>query len=89
MRSKRYIEEFRPEAVKPATDRGRSVAEVAGQLIYSLHAWRKQPLKSGATRQAYTDQAAELPSVKSELGRMTEERDIPIKAAAHFRNQSG
>ncbi len=92
MSSKRYTEEFRAEAVKQVTDRGHSVAEVAGRLgisIHSLYAWRKAQLKPGAARQTDTDQAAELRRVKSELRRVTEERDILKKAAAYFAKLSG
>ena len=79
MSNKRYTEEFRAEAVKQVTDRGHSVAEVAGRLgisIHSLYAWRKAQVKLGAVRLADTEQAAELRRVKSELRRVTEERDI-------------
>ena len=92
MSSKRYTEEFRAEAVKQITDRGHSVADVAGRLgisIHSLYAWQKKLEKPSATRQAETDQAAELRRVKSELRRVTEERDILKKAAAYFAKQSG
>lgn len=92
MSSKRYTEEFKAEAVKQITDRGHSVADVAGRLgvsIHSLYAWRRQQDKPTGTRQADTDQAAELRRVKSELRRVTEERDILKKAAAYFAKQSG
>ena len=90
--SKRYTEEFRVEAVKQITDRGHSVADVAGRLgvsIHSLYAWQKKYEKPTATRQADTDQAAELRRVKAELRRVTEERDILKKAAAYFAKLSG
>ena len=92
MSSKRYTEEFRSEAVKQITERGHSVADVAGRLgisIHSLYAWQKKLEKPSATRQVETDQAAELQRVKSELRRVTEERDILKKAAAYFAKQSG
>jgi transposase len=92
MSSKRYTEEFKVEAVKQITDRGHSVAEVASRLgvsIHSLYGWRRQQDKPTATRQADTDQAAELRRLKSELRRVTEERDILKKAAAYFAKQSG
>lgn len=92
MSSKRYTEEFRAEAVKQITDRGYSVADVAGRLgvsIHSLYAWQKKGEKPSTTRQAETDQAAELRRVKSELRRVTEERDILKKAAAYFAKLSG
>ena len=92
MSSKRYTEEFRVEAVKQITDRGHTLADVAGRLgvsIHSLYAWQKKYVKPTATRQADTDQAAELRRVKTELRRVTEERDILKKAAAYFAKQSG
>ncbi len=92
MSSKRYTEEFKVAAVKQITDRGHSVADVAGRLgvsIHSLYAWRKQYEKPGAVRQVDADQAAELRRVKSELRRVTEERDILKKAAAYFAKLSG
>jgi len=92
MSSKRYTEAFQVEAVKQVTDRGQSVADVAGRLgisIHSLYAWRKQHIKPTATRQSEGDHQAELRRVKSELRRVTEERDILKKAAAYFAKLSG
>ena len=37
MSSKRYTEAFQVEAVKQVTDRGQSVADVAGRLGISIH----------------------------------------------------
>ncbi len=92
MSSKRYTEAFKVEAVKQVTDRGHSVADVAGRLgisIHSLYAWRKQHIKPTATRQSEGDQQADLRRLKSELRRVTEERDILKKAAAYFAKLSG
>ena len=92
MSSKRYTEEFRVEAVKQVTDRGHSVAEVASRLgisVHSLYAWRKQYANPSSTFPAAIDQASELRRVKSELRRVTEERDILKKAAAYFAKLSG
>lgn len=92
MSSKRYTEEFRVEAVKQVTDRGHSVAEVASRLgisIHSLYAWRKQYGRPAAVGSGTLDQASELRRVKSELRRVTEERDILKKAAAYFAKLSG
>ena len=92
MNSKRYTDEFKVAAVKQITDRGHSVADVAGRLgvsIHSLYAWRRKYEKPSTVRQADADQAAELRRVKSELRRVTEERDILKKAAAYFAKLSG
>ena len=92
MSSKRYTDEFKVEAVKQITERGHAVADVAGRLgvsIHSLYAWQKQAEKLPSVRQADGDQAAELRRVKSELRRVTEERDILKKAAAYFAKLSG
>ncbi len=45
MKSKRYPEEFKREAVKQVTERGYSVADVAQRLdttTHSLYAWIKK-----------------------------------------------
>ena len=92
MSNNRYTDEFRAEAVKQITERGHSVADVAARLgvsIHSLYAWQKKRAKPIAVRQADTDQATELRRVKSELRRVTEERDILKKAAAYFAKLSG
>lgn len=83
MSSKRYTQEFKVEAVKQVTDRGHSVANVASRLgisVDSLYAWRKHYANPSSTPAAAIDQASELRRVKSELRRVTEERDILEKA---------
>lgn len=92
MSSKRYTEEFKIEAVKQVTDRGHSVADVAGRLgvsIHSLYAWRNKYGTSGPAQAATVNQAEEMRRLKLELRRVTEERDILKKAAAYFAKQSG
>lgn len=52
MSSKRYPEEFKIEAVRQVTDRGYSVADVAGRLdvtTHSLYAWPKKSRERAAT----------------------------------------
>ncbi len=91
MNSKRYTEEFKKEAVKQITERGYSVTDVAkrlGTTSHSLYAWLKkygQPTPHQADKQ---DLATENARLKSELRRMTEERDILKKAAKYFASQS-
>ncbi len=92
MSSKRYPEEFRIEAVKQVTDRGRPVAEVAqalGVSIDSLYGWLKRYQVSEPARSAQVGQDTELRRLKAELRRVTEERDILKKAAAYFAKLSG
>lgn len=87
MSSKRYTEEFKQEAVKQVTDRGYKVADVGNRLgvsTYSLYDWIKKYGPSSEEHQAERDKQAEIRRLKSELKRVTEERDILTKAAAYF-----
>lgn len=87
MSSKRYTDEFKIEAVRQVTDRGFKVAEVAERLgvtTHSLYAWIRKFGKREVVRRAELDQSAEVRRLKSELRRVTEERDILKKAAAYF-----
>ena len=79
MSSKRYPEEFKIQAVRQVTDRGHSVAEVAGRLgvtTHSLYAWIKKFDPNAAECQAKADEQAEIGRLKKELKRVTEERDV-------------
>lgn len=92
MSGKRYTEEFNIEAVRQVTERGHPAAEVAARLgvsAWSLHRWIKEQRQPPEQRQASQDQAEELRRLRSELKRVTEERDIQKKAAAYFAKQSG
>lgn len=87
MSSKRYTDEFKIEAVRQVTDRGFKVAEVAERLgvtTHSLYGWIRKFGKPGVVQRAELDQGAEIRRLKSELRRVTEERDILKKAAAYF-----
>ncbi len=89
---KRYTEEFKIEAIKQVTERGYSVADVAARLgttTHSLYAWIK---RFGDQNPQQVDQAesqAEIAQLKTELRRVTEERDILKKAAKYFANDPG
>ncbi|MCL4167030.1 UNVERIFIED_CONTAM: hypothetical protein GTU68_056061 [Idotea baltica] len=78
----RYTEEFKRDAVSQVIDRGYSVQEVADRLgitTKSLYGWKAK----FARPKAQTDQDIEVRRLKAELARVTEERDILKKAAAH------
>lgn len=92
MSAKRYEEEFKIEAVKQVTERGRRLADVAARLgvtTHSMYAWVKRYGVPEPQRLANQDQAAELRRLRSELKRVTEERDILKKAAAYFAKAFG
>ncbi len=80
MSSKRYTDEFKIEAVRQVTDRGFNVADVVERLgvtTRSLYGWIRKFGKLEVVLRSELD-------LKSELRRVTEERDILKKAAAYF-----
>ena len=87
-----YPEEFKIEAVKQITERGHRVADVSARIgvsQHSLYKWIKMFALPALEQQAKVSQTEELRRLKAELKRVTEERDIPKKAAAYFARQSG
>lgn len=88
----RYTAEFRAEAVKQVVERGYAVREVATRLgvsPWSLYQWlRAHREADGPAAAAAQDAAAEIRRLRSELRRVTEERDILKKATAYFAKQS-
>jgi len=91
MSGKRYTEQFKIEAVKQVTDRGRPVTEVSERLgvtSHSLYQWVKKFSVPQAERDVASIKEDELRRVKAELKRVTEERDILKKAAAYFARTS-
>ena len=69
------------------TDRGFKVADVAERLgvtTHSLYALLRTFGKPGVVQRADADQSAEVRRLKTELRRVTEERDILRKATAYF-----
>jgi transposase len=89
---KRYTEEFKAEAIKQVTERGRSVAEVTralGVSVDSMYAWLRTHRKTRPERQAEAAEQSEVRRLQAELRRVTEERDILKKAAAYFAKQHG
>jgi transposase len=92
MSSKRYTDEFKIEAVKQVTERGYSVAEVAARLgttTHSLYSWLKRYGQKNPQQLNRVDDQVEIARLKSELRRVTEERDILKKAAVYFANDHG
>lgn len=91
MSGKRYPEEFKIEAVRQVTERGYKVREVAQRLGVtekSLHDWIKRYGDQSSQHQTISAQQEELRHLKSELRRVTEERDILKEAAAYFASES-
>lgn len=92
MSSKRYSDEFKVEAVKQVTERGhpaKGVAKRLGISPYSLYKWIKAYAVPAEERAESQSLSAENRLLKSELKRVTEERDILKKAAAYFAKVSG
>jgi transposase len=86
----RYTEEFKRDAVAQVTVRGHSVRDVSKRLgvsTKSLYDWIKQFSKPGSDRAEESSQVREIRHLKSELMRVTEERDI-LKKAAYFAKES-
>lgn len=91
MSGKRYPEEFKLEAVKQVTERGYTVREVAERLGVtdkSLYEWVKCYGEESGQQRTISSQQEELRRLKSELRRVTEERDILKEAAAYFASES-
>ena len=92
MSGKRYTEEFKVEAVKQVTERGHRTGDVAARLgvsAWSLHRWIKECQMPAGERVQGLEQTVQIRQLKSELKRVTEERDILKKAAAYFARVSG
>jgi transposase len=91
MSGKRYPEDFKIEAVRQVTDRGYAVTDVAQRLgvtTKSLYDWITKYGSNSERHQALTSQQEEIRKLKSELRRVTEERDILKEAAAFFAVES-
>jgi len=91
MSGKRYTEEFKRETVKQILEQSYTVSSVAQRLgvsTNSIYTWRK---KYGSNAEEFSIKAKELEEIKrlkSELKRVTQERDILKKAAAYFASES-
>lgn len=93
MKGIRYAAEFKAEAIKQITERHYSIIDVSkriGIADKTLSRWVKESqvqLSPKAAEDA-TGLKTELLRTKSELKRVTEERDILKKAAKYFANLS-
>jgi transposase len=84
MSKARFSDDFKRDAVHQIVERCYPVAEVSQRLgvsTHSLYGWMKKLSKLDSSSD---DQAAEIRRLKSELMRVTEERDILKKATAYF-----
>lgn len=89
MSSVRYTPEFKDEAVRQVVNHDHSVAEVAERLgvsTHSLYAWLKavKPSKNEEQTQELNAAKKEILSLKAQLRRAEEERDILKNAARYF-----
>jgi transposase len=90
-----FTQEFKAEAVKLVTERGRSVAEVARDLDLSeslLRGWKRALDQDGDV--AFPGKGKppaleeELRRLRAEVKRLTMERDVLKKATAFFVRES-
>ncbi len=90
-----FTQEFKAEAVKLVTERGRSVAEVARDLDLSeslLRGWKRALDQDGDV--AFPGKGKppaleeELRRLRAEVKRLTMERDVLNKATASFATES-
>ena len=91
MKSKRYTEEFKIEAVKQITERNYPIGEVAKRLgctTKSLYNWIERFGANQSQHNQISDHQKEIRELKAKLRRAEEERDILKKAAAYFAKES-
>ena len=93
MGQQRYTPEFKDEAVRQVTERGHPVQEVADRLgvsSHSLYKWVKavRPSKDERRTDELLDAKKEILTLRAELRRVEQERDILKKAAAYFARES-
>ena len=89
MSNQRFSPEFKDEAVRQVVDRGHPVAEVAERLgvsAHSLYKWVKaiKPDKTDEQAAALIEARSEVLTLKAQLKRAEEERDVLKKAARYF-----
>jgi transposase len=92
---RRFSEQFKADAIKLATESGKTVRQVARDLDLdpgSLHTWiRERGMRAG---DAVTAQSAgetleeEVRRLRRDLANVTDERDFLKKATAYFAKES-
>ena len=89
---KRYSAEFKAEALRLASRRDRSVADVARELGVHAEVLRNWVRRARAAHEPGRDAPASLADenrrLRRENARLQEERDILKKAAVYFANAS-
>ena len=93
---KRFDREFKLDAVRMLTEGGHPVASVARDLGVSanqLHRWKREfndgPVSAFPGKGRMRVENPELESLRKELARVKEERDILKKAVAVFSKRPG
>ena len=89
-----YPPEFRREAVRLMRTSGRSVAQIARELVVTtetLRQWRKQAdIDDGLRHDGLsTEDTEEVRRLRREVKTLREEREILLKAAAFFAQETG
>ena len=89
-----YTPEFKDEAVRQVIERGYTVKEVSERLgvsAGSLYSWLKavRPSEQDERAKELLEVKRENLTLRAELRRTQEERDILKKAAAYFARESG
>lgn len=90
MKSKRYTDEFKSEALKQILDRGYPQIAWEYHVTASLYAWIKKARANGRSKEAIDLEKVHLENIrlKAELKRVQEERVTLKKAAAYFARAS-
>ena len=91
----KHSSEFKDEAIRQVTEKGRSVSDVAamvGVTSWTIYSWLRAagvPKPSDKKQQTVeVDLAKENAALRSQIKRLEEERDILKKAAAYFAKES-
>jgi transposase len=90
----KYSAEFKDEAIKQVTERGYPASEVAERLGItreSLYQWMRTAGVSAGARagsKVVEKKDQEIATLKAQVKRLEEERDILKKAAAYFAKES-